>query len=120
MKNKILIIDDDVIYCKILEMILCGQYILFMTKSSSEALAFFETKDVPDLVIADINLPGLAGLELILLIKQKLNNNKTPIIVISGMDDDNLKNELLQKGVSDFLTKPIDRHSLKEKIAELI
>ncbi len=89
-------------------------------KFFKEAIAFIETKNIPDHILADLNMPGIAGIELITLIKQKLNNSKIPVIVISGMDDDRVKNELFQKGVSDYLTKPIDRIILKEKIDNLI
>jgi len=120
MKNKILIIDDDIIYRKIIQKLLCHQYNLILAESSFEAINFIEKGNIPDLVIADFNLPGLAGAELISMIKQKLNNHKVPIIVISGMDDENLRNELYQNGISEFLTKPIDRIKLKEIIADLI
>lgn len=120
MKNKILIIDDDIIYRKIIQKLLCSQYDLILTENSVEAISFIETKELPDLIIADLNIPGMAGLELITLIKQNINYYKIPIIVISGMDDDKLRNELFQNGVSDYLTKPVDRIVLKEKIAELI
>lgn len=120
MKNKILVIDDDIIYRKIIQKLLCNEYSLILTKNSSEAFACIETENVPDLVLADLNLPDLSGVEFISLIKKKLNNNKIPIIVISGMDDENLKKELYQEGVNDYILKPIDRLILKEKIADLI
>lgn len=120
MKKKILIIDDDIIYRKIIQKLLCHQYNLMLTENSLEAINFIEKGNIPDLVIADLNLPGLAGVEFISVIKQKLNDRKVPIIVISGMDDENLRNELYQKGISEFLTKPIDRIKLKEIIDDLI
>ncbi|HAF29347.1 MAG TPA: hypothetical protein DCG75_09905 [Bacteroidales bacterium] len=120
MKNRILIIDDDIIYRKIIQKLLCSQYHLSLAENFVEAITFIETTEIPDLVIADLNMPGIAGVELVSLIKQKLNDFKIPILVISGMDDDKLRNELFQNGVSDFLTKPIDRIILKEKIAALI
>lgn len=120
MKNKILIIDDDIIYRKIIQKILCNKYQLLLAENSIEALAYIKSKNIPDLIIADLNMPGIAGIELITLIKQKLNNSKIPVMVISGMDDDKLKNNLFQDGISDYLTKPIDRIVLKEKVDKLI
>lgn len=120
MKNKILIIDDDVIYRNIIQKLLCSKYQLLLAGNSAEAISFIKNKIIPDLIIADLNMPGIAGIELITLIKQKLNNSTIPVIIISGMDDDCLKNELFQKGVSDYITKPIDRIILKKKIENLI
>ncbi len=119
MKNRILLIDDDIIYRKIIQKLLCSQYKLFLAQDSTEALSFIDNGDMPDLVIADLNMPGIEGAELIEIIRQKLNI-KIPIIVISGMDHDYLKKELFQIGISEFLLKPVDRIMLKEKIADLI
>jgi len=119
MKNKILLIDDDIIYRKIIQKLLCTHYKLFLAQDSKEALKFIDNEDLPDLVIADLNIPGIEGFELIEILKQKLDN-KVPIIVISGMDHDYLKKELFQLGISEFLSKPVDRNILKEKIADLI
>jgi two-component system response regulator YesN len=119
MKNRILLVDDDAIYRKIIQKLLCNQYKLFLAQDSKEALQFIENEDLPDLVIADLNIPGIEGLELIEILRQKLDN-KIPIIVISGMDHDYLKKELFQLGISEFLLKPVDRNILKEKIAYMI
>ncbi len=119
MKNKILLIDDDIIYRKIIQKLLCSKYKLLLAQDSKEAISQIENKEMPDLVIADLNMPGVKGAELIEILKQKLDY-KVPIIVISGMDHDYIQKELFQLGISEFLPKPIDRIMLKEKIAELI
>jgi CheY-like chemotaxis protein len=119
MKNKILLIDDDIIYRKIIQKLLCSQYNLLLAQDSKEAISHIENEDIPDLVIADLNMPGIDGAELIEILRQKLDN-KIPIIVISGMDHDYIQKELFQLGISEFIPKPIDRIMLKEKIADLI
>lgn len=119
MKKRILLVDDDAIYRKIIKKLLCTQYKLYLAQDSKEAIKFIENEDVPNLVIADLNIPGIEGFELIEILKQKLDN-KVPIIVISGMDHDYLKKELFQLGISEFLSKPIDRDILKEKIENLV
>ncbi|PLX13171.1 MAG: hypothetical protein C0597_12090 [Marinilabiliales bacterium] len=119
-KRKILIIDDDVIYQQILRKLLCSTYNVILTGDSKEAIEYLEKYGSPDLVIADLNLPGLDGIELISTIKEKLNASQTNILVISGMDDEILKTNLFHLGVSEFLTKPIERKNLKDKIDNLI
>jgi len=119
MKKEILIIDDDVIYRKIIRKILCGSYDTILTESIEEASNYI-CNNTPDLIIADLNLPGIEGEELINVIQQNLNKKDVPIMVISGMDDDKLKNRLFGLGISVFLTKPVDRINLKEKITNLI
>jgi CheY-like chemotaxis protein len=119
MKRRILLIDDDVIYRKIIQKLLCSQYKLFLAQNSEEAISFIDNGEILDLVIADLNMPGIEGTELIEIIRLKLND-KIPIIIISGMDHDYLKKELFQLGITEFLLKPVDRIILKEKMADLI
>ena len=119
MKNRILLIDDDIIFRKIIQKLLCSQYKLFLAQDFKEAIAFIEKGEMLDLIIADLNLPGIEGIELIKIIRQELDV-KVPIMVISGMDQDYLQKELLQLGISEFLSKPVDRNMLKEKITDLV
>jgi len=119
-KRNVLIIDDDIIYQQIIRKLLCSTYNVILTGDSKEALDYLEEFGSPELVIADLNLPGLDGIELISTIKEKLNASRTNILVISGMDDEKLKTNLFQLGVSEFLQKPIERKTLIDKIEELM
>ncbi len=118
MKQQILIIDDDLIYRKIIRKILCGIYNVILSESFEEASQYINNE--LDLIIADLNLPEIEGEELIKRIQGNIKDKEIPIMVISGMDDDELKLKLFDLGISEFLTKPIDRNVLKEKIADVI
>ena len=120
MKKKILIIDDDVIYSKILQKILCGEYTILFAETSDEAINIIQNGEIPDFIIADLNLPDIHNEDWLITLKEKLGILNKPIMVISGMDDDNIKQQLSEIGISEFLIKPIEKQILKDKIASLI
>ncbi|MDL1983356.1 MAG: diguanylate cyclase [Deltaproteobacteria bacterium] len=100
----ILIVDDD--SCtrnSIYEFIGMAGYKSFETSSAEEALEIIKTNTI-HVVITDIRLPGMNGLELTDLIK---NSYDTDVIVITGYIGDYSYEEAINKGASDFVSKPI-------------
>ena len=73
----------------------------------------------PEILITDINMPGMSGLELLGQIKQ---NYKTPppvVMMITAYGDDENYNTAKDLGADDFLTKPVEFNLLKEKLKEI-
>lgn len=116
MKKKILIIDDDLIYIKIVRKLLCSYYELIIAERSIEAINLLNNNTVPDLIIVDLILPCVNGINFIKTLLSKTATQKTPIIVVSGMDDENLKEDLLNMGIKKYIDKPIERLHFKEII----
>ncbi|PNR92259.1 ANTAR domain-containing response regulator [Petrotoga sp. 9PWA.NaAc.5.4] len=71
----------------------------------------------PDLIIADINLPILGGLEALEIINQKMD---VPSLIVSGYDDEELIQRATEIGVLGYLIKPIDESDLKAAIEIVI
>jgi two-component system chemotaxis response regulator CheY len=86
--------------------------------ANSGAKALLELQDVSNqdiiIILSDINMPGMTGLELLEKIKQKYPNKK--VMMISAYGNEQYMNEAQQKGADDFFTKPVDFKLLKEKI----
>ena len=68
------------------------------------------------LILSDINMPGMSGLELLQHIKQKYATPPPVVMMITAYGDSENYNTAMQLGADDFLTKPIDFHLLKEKL----
>jgi two-component system, chemotaxis family, chemotaxis protein CheY len=68
------------------------------------------------LILSDINMPGMSGLELLGHIKQKFLKPPPIVMMITAYGDAGNYNEALRLGADDFLTKPVDFNSLKEKL----
>jgi len=71
-------------------------------------------KDPPDLLILDIYLPKLGGLEV--LQAMRMEGIPTPVIAISGLPDEQMARDSLALGVSDFITKPFNLLELEQDL----
>ena len=108
---NLVIVEDDINMRKSLEIAL-GEYEEFKIKSYKSATeALKKLSDDTDLIITDINMPGLDGLEFV-----KACENKYDFIIITGNATLNRAIEAVRLGVKDFLTKPFDVNTLVQAI----
>ncbi|HVT85059.1 MAG TPA: response regulator [Chitinophagaceae bacterium] len=68
------------------------------------------------LILSDINMPGMSGLELLSKIKEKHREPPPVVMMITAYGDSDNYNSAMKLGADDFLTKPLDFMSLKEKL----
>jgi CheY-like chemotaxis protein len=68
------------------------------------------------LILSDINMPGMSGLELLQKLKENYKAPPPVVMMITAYGDDANYNEAMKYGADDFLTKPVDFVSLKEKL----
>jgi len=72
------------------------------------------------LILSDINMPGMSGLELLKEIKEKYDHPPPIVMMITAYGDPENYNQAIKLGADDFLTKPIDFPALKEKLKNLV
>ncbi len=102
---KILICEDEEIMLTALEFRLKKQgYEVIRAEDGQVAIDKIQTED-PDLIIADIMMPHVSGLELITFVRQD-QQKETPIIVISALELDEVVLEASRLGANDFISKP--------------
>jgi len=105
----VLVIDDEPPIRKLLRMGLAAQG--YQTTEAANGKAALELlADGPDLVILDLGLPDVEGLELLRAIRER--NDKVPIVVLSSRSDERAKVEALDFGADDYLTKPFGMDEL--------
>jgi CheY-like chemotaxis protein len=68
------------------------------------------------LILSDINMPGMSGLDLLQYIKQKYSKPPPVVMMITAYGDAENYNSAIRYGADDFLTKPLDFNVLKEKL----
>lgn len=109
---KVLIVEDDINMRKSLEIALADYDDLEVSsvKSATQALKQLSSIE-PDIIITDINMPGLDGIEFV-----KELNGKFDVIIMTGNATLNRAIESVRLGVKDFLTKPFDVNTLYEAI----
>ena len=87
--------------------------------SAGEVIDYLSTNDNVDivLILSDINMPGMNGLELLKIIKEKTPEQK--VFMITAYSDEHNYKTAVEYGADDYLTKPLDFSGLKEKILSL-
>ncbi len=86
-------------------------------ESGEEALVYLAQHDHEAvLILSDINMPGMSGLQLLQKIKQKFENPPPIVMMITAYGDAENYNQAMKLGADDFLTKPLDFILLKEKL----
>lgn len=112
---KILIVEDEPIMATALKNRLeADNYNVVVATDGREALDIYNAQEI-DLIITDIMMPYTSGLELIGIIRSDFTR-KTPIIVLSGMGEEETVLEAFDLGADDFLTKPFNATELSTRV----
>jgi two-component system response regulator HydG len=110
-KTKVLIVDDEPAIREVLEMILQEWgYDVRLAVDGAEAKELVETYD-PDIVISDVVMPQLSGLDLLRCLKA--GNPSRPVILVTAHASIDLAVESMKQGAQDFITKPMDYPKLR-------
>jgi len=113
MAERILVVDDEIQITRVLRASLSAQrYDVRTANDPEEALRLFEEWD-PDLIVTDLMMPGMTGIDLCRAIRRK---SRTPIVVLSVRDQEHAKVEALDAGADDYVTKPF---SIQELLARV-
>jgi CheY-like chemotaxis protein len=119
---KILVVDDEkdmqVLFEQRFRKEIREHAIEFSFASSGEEAIVYLSNHVSEavLILSDINMPGMSGLELLRLIKQKFVSPPPVVMMITAYGDADNYNQAMKLGADDFLTKPLDFNLLKEKL----
>ncbi len=112
---KILIVDDEQNVCEFLgEFLQDKGYLVIKARSGSKALRYLE-KNNPDLVLLDILMPGMSGLEVLKRIRKLYPD--LPVIILTGVKDKQVVDDIINVGPVDFIPKPIDLDVLEKCIS---
>ena len=122
---KILVVDDepdveDLFRQKFRKEIKNGRLELLFAFSGKEALEILESNNPPQVssVFSDINMPGMSGLEMLGIIKNRFPQLRVSMISAYG-DADNYQ-KAMSYGAKGFFTKPVDFDSLRKEIGEIL
>ena len=114
--KKVLVIEDDIPLCWLLEKILQSKYEVIIMSDGMEAWSWLSDGNLPDLIISDIRMPSLDGIELL----ENLSNSglfkNIPVIMLSGFEDGNKRKQCLDLGAFTYLVKPFEPQSLVAEV----
>lgn len=112
MKSKLLIVDDNQSIRSLIKGTLNQEYEILEAESSENALNILNTT-VPDMILLDIMLPGLSGLELCSIIRNQEQFAEIPIIGISAKTGSNSRTFAYELGFTNYMEKPFETNELK-------
>ena len=92
----------------------CGRFVMEFANSAPAALEQVESNGDPSLILSDINMPGMSGLEM--LPKVKAARPNVPVIMITAYGDEATRKKAAELGAAGLLTKPIDFGLLRQEI----
>lgn len=119
---KILVVDDEKDVQTLFEQrfrkeIKSGEYDFVFAFSGEEALVYLnQNEHEAVLILSDINMPGMSGLQLLEHIKQKYHKPPPVVMMITAYGDAENFRVAKELGADDFLTKPVDFIALKDKL----
>jgi CheY-like chemotaxis protein len=118
--KRVVIIDDEMVLGQLLQAAfatLSGNIEVSVVPNAEEASKELKKGDI-NLVVADVKLPGISGLDFTTQLKQKSPQIK--IILVSGLNDANLKDKALSAGADAFFPKPVDMHTFLETSSKFL
>jgi len=119
MKKKILIAEDNLAVNKALQLILEPRYETIPAMDGKQAVDIAATQ-LPDLILMDIIMPEMDGLEAINLIRQNIVTRDIPILAITATVSNSIEEECYNMGCDDYICKPFTFEQLAPRIEKLL
>lgn len=116
----LLMVDDSPDMCRFVHDYFRGEYTVITASNGEVALERLEENDNVDLVVSDVNMPKMDGLELCKRIKTDLRWSHIPVILLTGRRGDQLEMEGLRLGADDYITKPFNVEMLRLRVKKFI
>jgi putative two-component system response regulator len=117
--RKTILAVDDIIPCLTMtKQMLEDHYEVYLAKSIDSAMVILKIAKI-DLILLDMEMPGMSGLEFIDFLRNTPKHNEIPVIFISSCAARDIFLKAMDAGAKDFLVKPVSPESLREKIETL-
>ncbi len=120
MASKVLLIEDDASFRKAVGDVLTLEGYTVIQAPSGKAGILAAQKEMPDIVILDLIMPGMKGLEVCQFLKQDAKTANVPIIILTGNDKDGQDIACLDMGADDYLIKPVKSERLLAYVRALL
>jgi two-component system KDP operon response regulator KdpE len=112
-RSRILVVDDETQIARVLKTALSSQGYEVKTAGDGESALNLATDWIPDLVVTDLSMPGMTGIELCRSVRER---SHVPIIVLSVRGEEKTKIEALDAGADDYVTKPFSVSELLARV----
>ncbi len=117
-KKTIIVIDNDKAFTLLVSKFLkdiCGYEVRIVPDGYNGIILAKEL--MPELILLDIRMPAMNGLGILEKLKSDEKTAHIPVVILTGFDDDDIKNKALSLKAADYLSKPIDLEILRQRLA---
>src|ERR1700742_2637101 len=112
-RSRILVVDDETQITRVLKTTLQSQGYEVKTASDGESALDLAMDWIPDLIITDLSMPRMTGIELCRAVRER---SQVPIIVLSVREEEKNKIDALDAGADDYVTKPFSVNELLARV----
>ncbi len=119
-KRKVLVAEDEYINRVLLENILSDEYEVILAADGEEALAILRSEIKPSIVLLDLQMPKLSGMELLKIMGDDEELSRIPVLVQTSSQEHSDEIECLKLGAVDFIMKPYNPEVLKTRVKRVI
>ena len=112
-KTQVCVVDDSRLLLKIYKKILTELDVEFHLFEFAEAALDYISSNKPSLILTDLNMPGMDGIEFTEKVREKYSKNEIPIVMVTTQDEEADRSAALKAGVNDYLHKPFDKEGIK-------
>ena len=118
-KHTILIVEDEDYVRDFLGLLLRDHYHILNAANGVEAMNQINVNDVIHLMLLDLHMPGINGLDLLRTLKKEVSC-EIPVIIVTAYSSPEIRDEAIELGVRDFISKPFSVESLEKSIEKIL
>lgn len=118
--KRIVVVDDDRTIAGAVREILVPEGFAVDCPPDPRSALIEAIRDVPDLVILDVNMPGMTGWEFCAILRRQSATREVPVLFLTGRAEVKDRITAMQLGGSDFLSKPFGADDLRRKVHSLV
>ncbi|MFT4797358.1 MAG: putative two-component system response regulator [Sulfitobacter sp.] len=118
-RQKICIVDDDAVQATLICMMLSQDYEVIQAASGGEALELIRREN-PDLVLLDVMMPDIDGLDVCEQLKSNPETSGIPVVFLTGLEDASDQERGFELGADDYITKPVSPNVVKARVGRIL
>ena len=118
---RIMVVDDEAtnvkVVCRLLKL---EGYSNFLTTTDAREAVELARSDLPDLILLDLNMPHVSGLEILSQLQAHQDTRFIPVVILTASTDHDTRVDALDRGANDFLNKPIDPSEMAPRVRNVL
>ncbi len=118
--KKVLVVEDDSPLCWLLETIMRDKYEVTVVNNGLDAWSLLSERNIPDVIISDLSMPGLDGIELLENLSESGLFRNIPVIILSGDEEPAKRKRCLGLGAFGYVIKPFEPRLLLLEVSNAL